>query len=224
MSFGYRLPADIEEHELLELIDQLNRDPSVHGILCQLPLPDQISEFKVINAIDPAKDVDGFHPVNVGLLSLGKDGLVSCTPAGVLEMLKAYDVPLVGAHCVIVGRSNIVGKPVAQLMLKEHCTVTITHSRTRDLAAVCRQADILIAAIGRPEMITADYVKPGAVVIDVGINRNAAGKVVGDVDFASVEPVASAISPVPGGVGPMTIAMLLENTWQTFLRQEGNEL
>ncbi|NCA98289.1 MAG: bifunctional methylenetetrahydrofolate dehydrogenase/methenyltetrahydrofolate cyclohydrolase FolD [Clostridia bacterium] len=224
MSFGYRLPADIEEHELLELIDQLNRDPSVHGILCQLPLPDQISEFKVINAIDPAKDVDGFHPVNVGLLSLGKDGLVSCTPAGVLEMLKAYDVPLVGAHCVIVGRSNIVGKPVAQLMLKEHCTVTITHSRTRDLAAVCRQADILIAAIGRPEMITADYVKPGAVVIDVGINRNAAGKVVGDVDFASVEPVASAISPVPGGVGPMTIAMLLENTWQTFLRQEGIEL
>ena len=221
MSYGYRLPADIEEHELLELIDQLNNDPSVHGILCQLPLPDQISEFKVINAIDPKKDVDGFHPVNVGLLSLGKDGLVSCTPAGVLEMLKAYNIPLVGANCVIVGRSNIVGKPVAQLMLKEHCTVTITHSRTRDLAAVCRQADILIAAIGRPEMITADYVKPGAVVIDVGINRNAAGKVVGDVDFASVEPVASAISPVPGGVGPMTIAMLLENTWQTFLRQEG---
>jgi len=221
MSYGYRLPADIEEHELLELIDQLNQDPSVHGILCQLPLPDQISEFKVINAIDPKKDVDGFHPVNVGLLSLGKDGLVSCTPAGVLEMLKAYNIPLVGANCVIVGRSNIVGKPVAQLMLKEHCTVTITHSRTRDLAAVCRQADILIAAIGRPEMITAEYVKPGAVVIDVGINRNAAGKVVGDVDFASVEPVASAISPVPGGVGPMTIAMLLENTWQTFLRQEG---
>lgn len=221
MSYGYRLPADIEEHELLELIDQLNNDPSVHGILCQLPLPDQISEFKVINAIDPKKDVDGFHPVNVGLLSLGKDGLVSCTPAGVLEMLKAYNIPLVGANCVIVGRSNIVGKPVAQLMLKEHCTVTITHSRTRDLAAVCRQADILIAAIGRPEMITADYVKPGAVVIDVGINRNAAGKLVGDVDFASVEPVASAISPVPGGVGPMTIAMLLENTWQTFLRQEG---
>lgn len=221
MSYGYHLPADIEEHELLELIDQLNQDPSVHGILCQLPLPDQISEFKVINAIDPKKDVDGFHPVNVGLLSLGKDGLVSCTPAGVLEMLKAYNIPLVGANCVIVGRSNIVGKPVAQLLLKEHCTVTITHSRTRDLAAVCRQADVLIAAIGRPEMITADYVKPGAVVIDVGINRNAAGKVVGDVDFASVEPVASAISPVPGGVGPMTIAMLLENTWQTFLRQEG---
>lgn len=221
LSFGYRLPADIEEHELLELIDQLNGDPSVHGILCQLPLPAQISEFKVINAIDPQKDVDGFHPFNVGLLSLGKEGLVSCTPAGVLAMLKAYDIPLTGANCVIVGRSNIVGKPVAQLMLKEHCTVTITHSRTRDLAAVCRQADILIAAIGRPEMITADYVKPGAVVIDVGINRNAAGKVVGDVDFASVEPVAAAISPVPGGVGPMTIAMLLENTWQAFLRQEG---
>lgn len=220
LSFGYHLPADIEENELLELIDQLNGDPSVHGILCQLPLPAQISEFKVINAIAPHKDVDGFHPVNVGLLSLGKDGLVSCTPAGVLEMLKAYQIPLVGANCVIVGRSNIVGKPVAQLMLKEHCTVTITHSRTKDLPAVCRQADILIAAIGKPEMITAEYVKPGAVVIDVGINRNAAGKVVGDVDFASVEPIAAAISPVPGGVGPMTIAMLLENTWKTFLKQE----
>ncbi|MBP1757481.1 MAG: methylenetetrahydrofolate dehydrogenase [Firmicutes bacterium] len=223
MSYGYHLPADVDEHELLELIDQLNHDPSVHGILCQLPLPRHINEFKVINAISPEKDVDGFHPVNVGLLALGRDGLVSCTPAGVVEMLKAYNIPLVGAHCVIVGRSNIVGKPVAQLMLKEHATVTITHSRTRDLPAVCRQADILIAAIGKPQMITADFVKPGAVVIDVGINRNAEGKVVGDVDFASVAPIAEAISPVPGGVGPMTIAMLLENTMTAFLRLEGIE-
>ena len=221
LSFGYRLPADIEEHELLELIDQLNGDPSVHGILCQLPLPKHIDEFRVIQAISPEKDVDGFHPVNVGLLGLGRDGLVSCTPAGVVEMLKAYQIPLVGANCVVVGRSNIVGKPVSQLMLKEHATVTITHSRTKDLPGVCRQADILIAAIGKPEMITADYVKPGAVVIDVGINRNSAGKVVGDVDFASVAPIAQAISPVPGGVGPMTIAMLLQNTWTAFLRIEG---
>ncbi len=223
MSYGYHLPAEIDEHELLELIDQLNNDPSVHGILCQLPLPRHINEFKVINAISPEKDVDGFHPVNVGLLALGRDGLVSCTPAGVVEMLKAYNIPLVGAHCVIVGRSNIVGKPVAQLMLKEHATVTITHSRTRDLPAVCRQADILIAAIGKAEMITADYVKPGAVVIDVGINRTPEGKVVGDVDFASVSPIAQAISPVPGGVGPMTIAMLLENTMTAFMRLEGIE-
>lgn len=223
MSYGYHLPADIDEHELLELIDQLNNDPTVHGILCQLPLPKHINEFKVINAISPEKDVDGFHPVNVGLLALGRDGLVSCTPAGVVEMLKAYHIPLVGAHCVIVGRSNIVGKPVAQLMLKEHATVTITHSRTRDLPAVCRQADILIAAIGKAEMITADYVKPGAVVIDVGINRTPAGKVVGDVDYASVSPIAEAISPVPGGVGPMTIAMLLENTMTAFRRLEGIE-
>lgn len=221
LSFGYHLPADIDQHDLLELIDQLNQDPSVHGILCQLPLPKHIDEFRVIQAISPEKDVDGFHPVNVGLLGLGRDGLVSCTPAGVIEMLKAYQIPLVGANCVIVGRSNIVGKPVSQLMLKEHATVTITHSRTKDLPGVCRQADILIAAIGKPEMINADYVKPGAVVIDVGINRNSAGKVVGDVDFASVAPIAQAISPVPGGVGPMTIAMLLKNTWTAFLRIEG---
>ena len=220
-SFSYHLPDDIDEHDLLELIDQLNGDPSVNGILCQLPLPAHIDEFKVINAISPAKDVDGFHPVNVGLLGLGRKGMVSCTPAGVLEMLKAYNIPLVGARCVIVGRSNIVGKPVAQLMLREHATVTMTHSRTKDLPAVCREADILIAAIGKPEMITAEYVKSGAVVIDVGINRNAAGKMVGDVDFASVSTIASAISPVPGGVGPMTIARLLANTVQAFQNQEG---
>lgn len=224
MSFGYHLPADIELHDLLELIEQLNQDPSVHGILCQLPLPKQLDELSVIKAISPEKDVDGFHPQNVGLLSIGRDALVSCTPAGVLEMLKAYDIPIAGKQCVIVGRSNIVGKPVAQLMLKEHATVTITHSKTQNLPAVCRQADILIAAIGKPKMITADYVKPGAVVIDVGINRDAAGKVVGDVDFDSVAPVAHAISPVPGGVGPMTIAMLLQNTWKAFLAIEGIKL
>jgi methylenetetrahydrofolate dehydrogenase (NADP+)/methenyltetrahydrofolate cyclohydrolase len=223
LSFGYHLPADVDESELLLLIRQLNRDPSVHGILCQLPLPPQIQEFLVTCAIDPAKDVDGFHPENVGLLALGKDALVSCTPAGVLQMLKAYQIPLVGAHCVVVGRSNIVGKPMAQLMLREHCTVTIAHSKTRDLPQICRQADILIAAIGRPAMITADYVRPGAVVIDVGINRNADGKVVGDVDYTSVAPLAGAITPVPGGVGPMTIAMLLENTWKSFRKLEGIE-
>ncbi|MDD2533626.1 MAG: bifunctional methylenetetrahydrofolate dehydrogenase/methenyltetrahydrofolate cyclohydrolase FolD [Eubacteriales bacterium] len=221
LSYGYHLPIETDEHDLLELIEQLNQDPSVHGILCQLPLPKQMNEFKIISSINPSKDVDGFHPVNVGLLTIGKDALVSCTPAGVIEMLKAYKIPLVGANCVIVGRSNIVGKPVAQLMLKEHATVTITHSRTKNLPAVCRQADILIAAIGKAEMITAEYVKPGAVVIDVGINRNAAGKVVGDVDFASVSPIAEAISPVPGGVGPMTIAMLLMNTFTAFQRIEG---
>lgn len=224
MSFGYHLPAEIELHDLLELIEQLNLDPSVHGILCQLPLPKHLDELRVIKAISPEKDVDGFHPQNVGLLSIGRDALVSCTPAGVLEMLKAYDIPIAGKQCVIVGRSNIVGKPVAQLMLKEHATVTITHSRTQNLPAVCRQADILIAAIGKPKMITAEYVKAGAVVIDVGINRDAAGKVVGDVDFDSVAPVAHAISPVPGGVGPMTIAMLLQNTWKAFLAIEGIKL
>lgn len=215
-SFGYHLAADASQAELLDLIDTLNRDPNIHGILCQLPLPRQIDEFTVINAISPEKDVDGFHPVNAGLLAIGRDCLVSCTPAGVLEMLKAYQIPLVGQRCVIVGRSNIVGKPVAQLMLREHATVTIAHSRTRDLPALCREADILIAAIGKPHFITADFVKPGAVVIDVGINRNEAGKVVGDVDFAAVSELASAITPVPGGVGPMTIAMLLKNTCRAF--------
>ena len=223
-SYGHRLPASVSHLELLALIDQLNQDPKVHGILCQLPLPDHIDEFTIICAIKPEKDVDGFHPVNVGLLSLGRDCLLPCTPAGIIAMLKANDLPIRGKRCVIVGRSNIVGKPVAQLMLREHATVTIAHSRTEDLPAVCREADILIVAIGRPQMITADFIKPGAVVIDVGINRNEQGKVVGDVDFASAEPVAGAITPVPGGVGLMTVSMLLKNTVDAFCRIEGLSL
>lgn len=220
-SFGYQMRDDVSQMELLALIDTLNHDPQVHGILCQLPLPAHIDEFTIISAISPEKDIDGFHPINVGLLSLGRDCLVPCTPSGVLAMLKAYDVPIKGKRCVIIGRSNIVGKPVAQLLLKEHGTVTLAHSRTVDLPALCREADILIAAIGKAKMITADYIKPGATVIDVGINRDENGKVVGDVDFASVEPVAGAVSPVPNGVGPMTIAMLLQNTLKAFCKQEG---
>jgi methylenetetrahydrofolate dehydrogenase (NADP+)/methenyltetrahydrofolate cyclohydrolase len=219
-SFGYELPADTTQNDLLELIHTLNRDENVNGILCQLPLPSHIEEQIVLRAIRPDKDVDGFHPVNVGLLSLGEDCLVSCTPAGVVEMLKAYDIPIKGKRCVIIGRSNIVGKPVAQLMLKEHATVTIAHSRTVDLEKLCREADILIAAIGKAGFVRADFIKPGAAVIDVGINRNSSGKVVGDVDFAQVQPIAGAITPVPGGVGPMTIAMLLKNTVKAFRMQE----
>ncbi|MEA4888267.1 MAG: bifunctional methylenetetrahydrofolate dehydrogenase/methenyltetrahydrofolate cyclohydrolase FolD [Clostridiaceae bacterium] len=219
-SFGYQLPNEVSQLELLTLIDTLNRDRQIHGILCQLPLPSHIDAFTILCAIVPEKDVDGFHPVNVGLLSLGRDCLVPCTPSGVLAMLKAYDRPINGQHCVIIGRSNIVGKPAAQLMLKEHATVTIAHSRTRDLPALCREADILIAAVGRPKMITADYIKPGATVIDVGINRDENGKVVGDVDFAGVSEIAGAITPVPNGVGPMTIAMLLQNTLKAFRRLE----
>lgn len=218
-SFGYELPSDVTQEELLELIDTLNNDSKVNGILCQLPLPDHLDEFAVTQAILPEKDVDGFHAVNTGLLSMGRDCLVPCTPHGILEMLKAYDIPIKGQRCVIIGRSNIVGKPVAQLMLKEHATVTIAHSRTRDLPALCREADILIAAIGRACFVTRDFVKQGAVVIDVGINRNDEGKVVGDVDYTAVADQTSAITPVPGGVGPMTIAMLLENTFKAFLRQ-----
>ncbi len=218
-SFGYELPEDVSQTQLMELIDTLNQDEHVNGILCQLPLPDHLDEFAVTQSILPDKDVDGFHAVNTGLLSMGRSCLVPCTPAGILAMLKAYDIPLKGQRCVIVGRSNIVGKPVAQLMLKEHATVTIAHSRTRDLPGLCHSADILIAAIGKAHFVTPEYVKPGAVVIDVGINRNEAGKVVGDVDFTSVASIASAITPVPGGVGPMTIAMLLENTFQAYLKQ-----
>ncbi len=218
------MPASVSQLELLALIDELNQDSKIHGILCQLPLPDHIDEFTIICAIKPDKDVDGFHPVNVGLLSLGRDCPEPCTPSGIIAMLKAYELPIKGKRCVIVGRSNIVGKPIAQLMLREHATVTVAHSRTADLPAVCREADILIVAIGKAKMITADFVKPGAVVIDVGINRNEAGKVVGDVDFSSVEPVASAITPVPGGVGLMTVAMLLQNTLDAFCRIEGIRL
>ena len=219
-SLGYDLPAETSDQELLALIRALNDDPRVHGILCQLPLPGHRNESDFIKAISPEKDVDGLHPLNAGLLAQGNDCLVCCTPAGVLAMLKAYDLPMAGKRCVVIGRSNMVGKPVAQLMLKENATVTVAHSKTLDLQALCREADILIAAIGRPRFVTAGFVKPGAVVIDVGINRDLDGKVVGDVDFDAVLPLVSAITPVPNGVGPMTIAMLLCNTLTAFRRQE----
>lgn len=212
ISFGYELPVDASQEELIDLIDTLNKDTRVHGILCQLPLPVHMDEFAVICAISPEKDVDGFHPVNKGLLSIGRECLVSCTPLGCLALLKNQGISITGKHCVVVGRSNIVGKPVAQLMLAENATVTIAHSRTKNLPEICRQADILIAAIGKVGFVTKDFVKPGAIVIDVGINRCEDGKVRGDVDFEGVSEVAGAITPVPGGVGPMTITMLLQNT------------
>ena len=224
-SFEHKLPDTTGESELLALIDQLNADPDVHGILVQLPLPDQIDSHAVINAIDPDKDVDGFHLINVGRLSTGAAGLVPCTPLGCLMLLKEELGDLSGKNAVVVGRSNIVGKPMASLLLAESCTVTIAHSRTKDLADVCREADILVAAVGRPQMIPGDWVKPGATVIDVGINRieGAQGKtrLVGDVDYASAEAVAGAITPVPGGVGPMTIACLLRNTVQAACAANG---
>jgi methylenetetrahydrofolate dehydrogenase (NADP+) / methenyltetrahydrofolate cyclohydrolase len=215
-SFDHTLAADVSEAEVLTLVDRLNADPQVDGILVQLPLPAQIDAQKVIEAIDPAKDVDGFHPVNVGRLAAGGNGLVPCTPLGSVMLAKSVRADLSGAEAVVVGRSNIVGKPVSQLLLAENCTVTIAHSKTRDLPAVCRRADILVAAVGRPEMIRGDWVKPGAVVIDVGINRvsgvQGRSRLVGDVAFAEAREVAGAITPVPGGVGPMTIACLLANT------------
>jgi methylenetetrahydrofolate dehydrogenase (NADP+) / methenyltetrahydrofolate cyclohydrolase len=220
-SYINRLPETASQDDILGLVEILNRDRLVNGILCQLPIPKHLDEFKIIRAIFPEKDVDGLHPFNVGLLSLGRDCLEPCTPAGVIAMLKYYGLPVSGKRCVVIGRSNIVGKPVAQLMLRENATVTIAHSRTENLPALCREADILVAAIGKPGFVTADFVKPGAVVIDVGINRDANGKVNGDVDFAAVSEIASAITPVPNGVGPMTIAMLLQNTVKAFRRQEG---
>jgi methylenetetrahydrofolate dehydrogenase (NADP+) / methenyltetrahydrofolate cyclohydrolase len=213
----HRLPATTTQTELVALVDQLNRDDRVDGILVQLPLPAGLSETSVIEAISPAKDVDGLHPVNAGLLSLGRPALVSCTPSGCMRLLREAGVDLVGKRAVVLGRSNIVGKPMAQLLLAAHATVTIAHSRTRDLAAVCREADVLVAAVGRAELVRADFVKPGAVVIDVGQNVNAAGKLLGDVAFAEVAEKASWITPVPGGVGPMTIACLLENTLQAAI-------
>ena len=208
----HTLPAATTEAELLSKIRELNVDESVDGILVQLPLPKHIREESVLDAIDPAKDVDGFHPLNVGLLASGRPGLVPCTPKGTMRLIREAGGTVAGARAVVVGRSNIVGKPMAQLLLAEHATVTIAHSRTKDLAAVCREADILVAAVGRAQMIGADFVKEGAIVLDVGINRLPDGRLVGDVDFEAVFPRASAITPVPGGVGPMTIATLLENT------------
>ncbi|MCR4815101.1 MAG: bifunctional methylenetetrahydrofolate dehydrogenase/methenyltetrahydrofolate cyclohydrolase FolD [Lachnospiraceae bacterium] len=210
-SLSYELPESTSEEELLKLIETLNADDSVNGILVQLPLPKQIHEDAVIKAISPKKDVDGFHPESVGALCIGQPGYVSCTPAGIIELLKRSNVEIEGKECVIIGRSNIVGKPMSLLMLRENATVTVCHSRTQKLKEVCKRADILIVAIGKPKMITSEYVKEGAVVIDVGIHRLEGKKLCGDVDFDDVAPHTSAITPVPGGVGPMTIAMLMKN-------------
>ena len=213
------LPETTSQDELLRIICERNNNNAVDGILVQLPLPAHINEQAVINAISPEKDVDGFHPLNVARLWLGDETIVPCTPMGIMALLEETKIPLQGRNAVVVGRSNIVGKPVAKLLLDKNCTVTIAHSRTADLAAVCRTADILVVAVGRPHMITADMVKPGATVIDVGINRTADGHLVGDVDFDGVAPIAGAITPVPGGVGPMTIAMLMRNTITCFQRR-----
>ena len=222
-STEHRLPADVSQEELLALVNKLNEDPAINGILVQLPLPQHVDANAVLNAIAPAKDVDGFHPINTGLLTIGAEALVPCTPLGCLMLLKDRMPDLSGQRAVIVGRSNIVGKPMATLLLKENCTVTIAHSRTRDLPAECRNADILVAAVGRPQMIKGNWIKAGATVIDVGINRIDAGsgktRLVGDVDFASAVEVAGAITPAPGGVGPMTIACLLHNTLTATCRQ-----
>ncbi|MGL4637371.1 MAG: bifunctional methylenetetrahydrofolate dehydrogenase/methenyltetrahydrofolate cyclohydrolase FolD [Beijerinckiaceae bacterium] len=225
-SIEHRLADTASEAELLTLVRQLNADPDIDGILVQLPLPAHISADRVIEAIDPAKDVDGFHPVNAGRLATGQDALVPCTPLGSMMLLKSVQPNLAGLHAVVVGRSNIVGKPMAQLLLAESCTVTIAHSRTKDLPALCRTADVLVAAVGRPEMIRGDWVKPGAIIIDVGINRVAGSepgktRLVGDVAFAECAAVASAITPVPGGVGPMTIACLLHNTLKAWCAKRG---
>lgn len=219
-SLSYELPTETTQDELLKLIDELNGRKDVDGILVQMPLPKHIDEKTVINAISPSKDVDGFHPMNVGALCIGEKGFVSCTPAGVIQLLKRGcdgKIDIAGKECVIVGRSNIVGKPMSLLMLRENATVTIAHSRTKNLEEVCKRADILIAAVGKAGMITKDYVKRGAVVIDVGINRGEDGKLCGDVKFDEVSEIASAITPVPGGVGPMTIAMLMNNCYEAAL-------
>ncbi len=224
-SFEHRLDADTPEADLLDLVERLNEDPAVHGILVQLPLPAHINADAVINAIDPAKDVDGFHISNVGRLGTGQKSMVPCTPLGCLMMLRDHHGSLSGLEAVVIGRSNIVGKPMAQLLLGDSCTVTIAHSRTKDLPGVVRRADIVVAAVGRPNMVTGEWIKPGATVIDVGINRVDAGegktRLVGDVDFESAAAVAGAITPVPGGVGPMTIACLLANTLTACCRANG---
>ena len=218
-SLAYELPEETTEEELLQKIEELNQDKKVNGILVQLPLPKHMDEDKIIEAISPAKDVDGFHPVNVGALSIGKDGLISYTPYSIIQLLKRSGIEIDGKNCVIIGRSNIVGKPMAQLLLRENGTVTIVPSHTKNLTELTAPADIVVAAIGKANYITADYIKEGAVVIDVGINRNENGKLCGDVDFAQVSEKASAITPVPGGVGPMTIAMLMQNCLEAFRRQ-----
>lgn len=210
-SRAFELPEETTQQELLSLVEKLNQEKEVDGILVQLPLPEHINEERVINAIHPDKDVDGFHPESVGRLSIGQKGFVSCTPAGIIELLKRSGIEIEGKECVVLGRSNIVGKPMAMLLLRENGTVTVCHSRTKNLKEITKRADILVAAVGKPKFLTADYVKEGAVVIDVGIHRMENGKLCGDVDFDSVSPKTSFITPVPGGVGPMTIAMLMHN-------------
>ena len=220
-SLSYELPEETTEQELLELVESLNQNDAVHGILVQLPVPNHIDADKIIQTISPKKDVDGFHPENVGNLVIGEKGFVSCTPAGIIQLLKRSNIEISGKHCVVIGRSNIVGKPMALLMLRENATVTIAHSRTQNLKELCKTADILIVAIGKPQFITAEYVREGAVIIDVGIHRDENNKLCGDVKFDEVEPLASAITPVPGGVGPMTIAMLMNNCVEAM---EANEV
>lgn len=220
-SLSYELPEETTEEELLKLVERLNTDDKVHGILVQLPVPKHIDADKIIQTISPKKDVDGFHPENVGNLVIGEKGFVSCTPAGIIQLLKRSNIEMTGKNCVVVGRSNIVGKPMALLMLRENATVTIAHSKTQNLKELCKTADILIVAIGKPQFITAEYVKEGAVIIDVGIHRDENNKLCGDVKYDEVEPLASAITPVPGGVGPMTIAMLMNNCVEAM---EANEV
>lgn len=220
-SVSHVLPEDTSEGELLELIAMLNADKSIHGILVQMPLPKQIDERKVILAIDPKKDVDCFHPINVGNLHTGGAGFLPCTPAGIIELIRRSGHTIEGKHCVVIGRSNIVGKPAAMLLLRENGTVTICHSKTKNLAEICRGADIIVSAVGKVNTVTADMVKEGAIIIDVGMNRNEAGKLCGDVDFESVKEIAGAITPVPGGVGPMTIAMLMKNCNTAAKMQNG---
>lgn len=219
-SKAFELPESTTEEELVSLVEELNGDPSVNGILVQLPLPAHINEDRIIRTISPDKDVDGFHPVSVGRLWIGEKGFLSCTPAGIIQLLKRSGVEIEGKECVVIGRSNIVGKPMAALLLRENGTVTVTHSRTKNLKDVAKRADILIVAIGKKQFITSEYVKNGAVVIDVGMHRDENNHLCGDVDFDDVEPVASAITPVPGGVGPMTIAMLMNNCVETARMQE----
>ena len=218
-SLSYELPEETTEDALIELIEKLNKDETVNGILVQLPVPKHIDPDKIIRTISPEKDVDGFHPQNVGKLVIGEEGFVSCTPAGVIQLLKRSGIEISGKNCVVVGRSNIVGKPMALLMLRENATVTIAHSKTKNLKELCQTADILIVAIGKPQFITADYVKEGAVVIDVGIHRDENNKLCGDVRYEEVAEKASAITPVPGGVGPMTIAMLMSNCVESLNRE-----
>lgn len=220
-SVSYELPSETTQEELLGIVRELNDREDIQGILVQLPLPAQIDEDAVIRAISPQKDVDGFHPESVGRMCIGEKGFLSCTPAGIIQLLKRSGVELEGKECVVIGRSNIVGKPMALLLLRENATVTVAHSRTRNLKEICRRADVLVVAVGKPRLITREYVKEGAVVIDVGIHRDAENKMCGDVDFADVEPLAGAITPVPGGVGPMTIAMLMNNCLEAIRsRQE----